>query len=200
MTNMNYESNLNNPMVNQENATMVSPQVQQPFSFNVISTDEDRALLLFVDTKKQILDNLVFNLEHYRANDWDRSSCMKKMFNEAKKIISLRAGSKTIITLGYQPTECYSNEQKVACLNQLGKEIVNGRYDKSIAESLIKEYQSRSERRNQRARMQRVVPSVVDAVKPIVAATEVVKAPVKEQKPAKYNINQQNWEKEYNFN
>lgn len=200
MTNMNYKSNLNNPMVNQENATMVSPQVQQPFSFNVISTDEDRALLLFVDTKKQILDNLVFNLEHYRANDWDRSSCMKKMFNEAKKIISLRAGSKTIITLGYQPTECYSNEQKVACLNQLGKEIVNGRYDKSIAESLIKEYQSRSERRNQRARMQRVVPSVVDAVKPIVAATEVVKAPVKEQKPAKYNINQQNWEKEYNFN
>ena len=189
-----------NPMVNQENATMVSPQVQQPFSFNVISTDEDRALLLFVDTKKQILDNLVFNLEHYRANDWDRSSCMKKMFNETKKIISLRAGSKTIITLGYQPTECYSNEQKVACLNQLGKEIVNGRYDKSIAESLIKEYQSRSERRNQRARMQRVVPSVVDAVKPIVAATEVVKAPVKEQKPAKYNINQQNWEKEYNFN
>lgn len=200
MTNINYESNLNNPMVNQENATMVSPQVQQPFSFNVISTDEDRALLLFVDTKKQILDNLVFNLEHYRANDWDRSSCMKKMFNEAKKIISLRAGSKTIITLGYQPTECYSNEQKVACLNQLGKEIVNGRYDKSIAESLIKEYQSRSERRNQRARMQRVVPSVVDAVKPIVAATEVVKAPVKEQKPAQYNIKQQNWEKEYNFN
>lgn len=200
MTNMNYKSNLNNPMVNQENATMVSPQVQQPFSFNVISTDEDRALLLFVDTKKQILDNLVFNLEHYRANDWDRSSCMKKMFNEAKKIISLRAGSKTIITLGYQPTECYSNEQKVACLNQLGKEIVNGRYDKSIAESLIKEYQSRSERRNQRARMQRVVPSVVDAVKPIVAATEVVKAPVKEQKPAQYNIKQQNWGKEYNFN
>ena len=198
MNNVNYE--LNNPMVNQENATMVSPQVQQPFSFNVISTDEDRALLLFVDTKKQILDNLVFNLEHYRANDWDRSSCMKKMFNEAKKIISLRAGSKTIITLGYQPTECYSNEQKVACINQLGKEIVNGRYDKSIAESLIKEYQSRSERKNQRARMQRVVPSVVDAVKPIVAATEVVKAPVKEQKPAKYNINQQNWEKEYNFN
>jgi len=77
---------------------------------------------------------------------------------------------------------------------------VNGRYDKSIAESLIKEYQSRSERRNQRARMQRVVPSVVDAVKPIVAATEVVKAPVKEQKPAQYNIKQQNWEKEYNFN
>ena len=200
MTNMNYESNLNNPMVNQENATMVSLQVQQPFSFNVISTDEDRALLLFVDTKKQILDNLVFNLEHYRANDWDRSSCMKKMFNEAKKIISLRAGSKTIITLGYQPTECYSNEQKVACLNQLGKEIVNGRYDKSIAESLIKEYQSRSERRNQRARMQRVVPSVVDAVKPVVAATEVVKAPVKEQKSAQYSIKQQNWEKEYNFN
>ena len=198
MNNVNYE--LNNPMVNQENATMVSPQVQQLFSFNVISTDEDRALLLFVDTKKQILDNLVFNLEHYRANDWDRSSCMKKMFNEAKKIISLRAGSKTIITLGYQPTECYSNEQKVACLNQLGKEIVNGRYDKSIAESLIKEYQSRSERRNQRARMQRVVPSVVDAVKPIVAATEVVKAPVKEQKSAQYSIKQQNWEKEYNFN
>ena len=48
--------------------------------------------------------------------------------------------------------------------------------------------------------MQRVVPSVVDAVKPIVAATEVVKAPVKEQKPAQYNIKQQNWEKEYNFN
>ena len=198
MNNVNYQ--LNNPMVNQVNANMAVPQVQQSFSFNVISTDEDRALLLFVDTKKQILDNLVFNLEHYRANDWDRSSCMKKMFNEAKKIISLRAGSKTIITLGYQPTECYSNEQKVACINQLGKEIVNGRYDKSIAESLIKEYQSRSERRNQRARMQRVVPSVVDAVKPIVAATEVVKAPVKEQKPAKYNINQQNWEKEYNFN
>ena len=198
MNNVNYQ--LNNPMVNQVNANMAVPQVQQSFSFNVISTDEDRALLLFVDTKKQILDNLVFNLEHYRADDWDRSSCMKKMFNEAKKIISLRAGSKTIITLGYQPTECYSNEQKVACLNQLGKEIVNGRYDKSIAESLIKEYQSRSERRNQRARMQRVVPSVVDAVKPIVAATEVVKAPVKEQKPAKYNINQQNWEKEYNFN
>ena len=189
-----------NPMENQVNTNMTIPQVQQPFSFNVISTDEDRALLLFVDTKKQILDNLVFNLEHYRANDWDRSSCMKKMFNETKKIISLRAGSKTIITLGYQPTECYSNEQKVACINQLGKEIVNGRYDKSIAESLIKEYQSRSERKNQRARMQRVVPSVVDAVKPIVAATEVVKAPVKEQKPAKYNINQQNWEKEYNFN
>ena len=197
MNNVNYQ--LNNPMVNQVNANMAVPQVQQPFSFNVISTDEDRALLLFVDTKKQILDNLVFNLEHYRANDWDRSSCMKKMFNEAKKIISLRAGSKTIITLGYQPTECYSNEQKVACLNQLGKEIVNGRYDKSIAESLIKEYQSRSERRNQRARMQRVVPSVVDAVKPIVAQ-EVVKAPVKEHKPAQYNIKQQNWEKEYNFN
>lgn len=188
-----------NPMENQVNTNMTIPQVQQPFSFNVISTDEDRALLLFVDTKKQILDNLVFNLEHYRANDWGRSSCMKKMFNEAKKIISLRAGSKTIITLGYQPTECYSNEQKVACLNQLGKEIVNGRYDKSIAESLIKEYQSRSERRNQRARMQRVVPSVVDAVKPIVAQ-EVVKAPVKEHKPAQYNIKQQNWEKEYNFN
>ena len=197
MNNVNYQ--LNNPMVNQVNANMAVPQVQQPFSFNVISTDEDRALLLFVDTKKQILDNLVFNLEHYRANDWDRSSCMKKMFNEAKKIISLRAGSKTIITLGYQPTECYSNEQKVACLNQLGKEIVNGKYDKSIAESLIKEYQSRSDRRNQRARMQRVVPSVVDAVKPIVAQ-EVVKAPVKEHKPAQYNIKQQNWEKEYNFN
>lgn len=188
-----------NPMENQVNTNMTIPQVQQPFSFNVISTDEDRALLLFVDTKKQILDNLVFNLEHYRANDWDRSSCMKKMFNEAKKIISLRAGSKTIITLGYQPTECYSNEQKVACLNQLGKELVSGKYDKSIAESLIKEYQSRSERRNQRAKIQRIVPPVVDAVKPIVAQ-EVVKAPVKEQKSAQYNIKQQNWEKEYNFN
>ena len=197
MNNVNYQ--LNNPMVNQVNANMAVPQVQQPFSFNVISTDEDRALLLFVDTKKQILDNLVFNLEHYRANDWDRSSCMKKMFNEAKKIISLRAGSKTIITLGYQPTECYSNEQKVACLNQLGKELVSGKYDKSIAESLIKEYQSRSERRNQRAKIQRIVPPVVDAVKPIVAQ-EVVKAPVKEHKPAQYNIKQQNWEKEYNFN
>ena len=197
MNNVNYQ--LNNPMVNQVNANMAVPQVQQSFSFNVISTDEDRALLLFVDTKKQILDNLVFNLEHYRADDWDRSSCMKKMFNEAKKIISLRAGSKTIITLGYQPTECYSNEQKVACLNQLGKELVSGKYDKSIAESLIKEYQSRSERRNQRAKIQRIVPPVVDAVKPIVAQ-EVVKAPVKEQKSAQYNIKQQNWEKEYNFN
>jgi len=195
MNNVNYE--LNNPMVNQENATMVSPQVQHPFSFNVISTDEDRALLLFVDTKKQILDNLVFNLEHYRANDWDRSSCMKKMFNEAKKIISLRAGSKTIITLGYQPTECYSNEQKVACLTQLGRELVNGKYDKSITESLIKEYQSRIERRNQRVRMQRVTPPVtpvVDVVKPVMAAPEVVKAPVKEQKPAIKPIVQPNWE------
>lgn len=193
-----------NPVVAQTNVIANAPQQIVPsFSFNVVRTDEDRILLRFNDVKKNILDNLQFNIQHYAANDWDRSNCGRKMFNDVKRIISLRSNNKTIVTVSYEPTECYSNEMKVACLKQLGKAIIANEYDKHIIDKMLEPLRNQKIKKAQKLQApSNEVPVKSPTISPVVSsaqAQEVVKAPVKEQKPAQPTVKQLNWARNYNF-
>lgn len=74
------------------NLSIEPSAIGQNFQLNLISNDADEAMLSFIETKKKILDNIQFNIQHYSKNDWTRENHMKKMFSSEKPLVSIRSG------------------------------------------------------------------------------------------------------------
>lgn len=175
------------------NLSIEPSAIGQNFQLNLISNDADEAMLSFIETKKKILDNIQFNIQHYSKNDWTRENHMKKMFSSEKPLVSIRSGSKSILKFSINPDEIATNEQKVACLRIIGRNITNNVYDKAIEEALLKEFQKRkAKKKAEKVLMQHPIEEKPNFI-------QTVENAVEEPKIIKKSINQPNWQNSYSF-
>lgn len=175
------------------NLSIEPSAIGQNFQLNLISNDADEAMLSFIETKKKILDNIQFNIQHYSKNDWTRENHMKKMFSSEKPLVSIRSGSKSILKFSISPAEVVTNEQKVACLRIIGRKIINNVYDKAIEEALLKEFQKRkAKKKTKEVLIQHPIEEKSDFIQTAVNSVE-------EPKTIKKTINQPNWQNSYSF-
>ena len=108
-------------------------------------------------------------------------------------MVSIRSGSKSILKFSINPDEIATNEQKVACLRTIGRNITNNVYDKAIEEALLKEFQKRkAKKKAEKVLMQHPIEEKPNFI-------QTVENAVEEPKIIKKTINQPNWQNSYSF-